>query len=287
MLKMFITTVLALSLYIPAAAAQNLDGNPYDPARDPDIDLFMSNWKESMPAHTHGSLIERPIFTRGDNMHPPRKGAVLEYTNRFVHATLPARAITTPVTLDGEQEVLYILGGTGTITGAGKTYDLYKGIAVLVPAKLEFTMRNTSDAPLTMYLVSEPIPAGFRPNDALLVKDENTTPVVDSKAHWVGIVKGLFGTADGLGTMESILTCGFPAMSIFHPHSHVEGTEEIWTTIDQPLYVLLGKQLRYQPVGTAYMIPPDGNTPHANINTGDHTITMFYYARYADHAVRP
>ncbi len=287
MLKMFNCTVLAIVLFAATAAAQSLDGNPYDPARDPDIDLFMSNWKESVPSHTHGTLIERPILTRGDNMHPPRKGAVLEYVNRFVHATLPSRAITTPVTLDGKQEVLYILGGTGTITGAGKTFDLYKGIAVLVPARLEFTMHNTSDEPLTMYLVSEPIPAGFRPNDALLVKDENATPIAGTNAHWVGILKGLFGAGDGLGTIESILTCGFPAMSIFHPHSHSEGTEEVWTTIDEPLYVFLGKQIRYQPVGTAYMIPPDGNTPHANFNTGNHTITMFYFARYTDHQVRP
>ena len=284
-----LTVVFACALILSAGAAtaQNLDGRPYTPGVDPDIDLFMASWKESMPTHTHGSLIERDVLTRGDNMNPPRKGAVLEYVNRYTYATLPTRAVTTPTTLDGEQEILYIISGTGTISGGGDTYDLFRGIAVRVPAGLEFTMKNTGGDDLTMYLVAEPIPEGFRPNSELLVRNENTLPISSSNAHWIGVVKGLFATADGLGTLESILTCGFPPMTIFHPHSHVEGTEEVWATIDRDIHVFLGKQIRRQPAGTAYMIPPDGNTPHANFNVTDDLITMFYFARYGDHDVRP
>ena len=75
-------------------------------------------------------------------------------------------------------------------------------------------------------------------------------------------------------------------LAVFHPHSHVEGTEEVWTTIDDEIYVLLGKQIRFQPPGTAYMIPGDGKTPHANFNVSDKTVKMFYFARYSDHEVR-
>ncbi len=284
-----LTAALACALILSAgiATAQNLDGSPYIPGVDPDIDLFMANWKESMPQHTHGTLIERDVLTKGDNLKPSRKGAVLEYVNRYTHATLPTRAVTTPTTLVGEQEILYIISGTGTITGGGDTFDLFRGIAVLVPAGLEFTMKNTGDDEMTMYLVAEPIPEGFRPNDALLVRNENTMPIASSNAHWVGIVKGFFATADGLGTLESILTCAFPPMTIFHPHSHDAGCEEVWATIDKDILVFIGKQIRPQPVGTAYMIPPDGNTPHANFNVTDDLITMFYFARYGDHELRP
>ena len=35
-------------------------------------------------------------------------------------------------------------------------------------------MKNTGDETLTMYLISEPCPEGFRPNEEMLVVDENT-----------------------------------------------------------------------------------------------------------------
>ena len=279
----------AVPLLVPAQTPppySMLDPVPYNPAVDPNIDMFIGSWTESMPRQAHGSLIERDILTRGDPLTPSIRGAVLTYVNRFVHASLEAGASTTPAVLDGEQEIYYILSGRGTLTAGKKTADLYQGIAVLMPANLEFRMKNTGDDPLTMYLVAEPCPAGFRYNTEMLVVDENTTPVSSSDAHWVGIVKQLFSTKDGLGTLESILTCQFDPMTFFHPHSHDKGTEEVWCTINGDVYVLLGKQIRRQPPGTAYMIPPDSKTPHANFNVSDSMINMFYFARYSDHEVR-
>jgi len=285
-LKSFTTLCAAFLLLCPVLYAQQLDGNPYVPGKDADIDMYLRSWKESMPVHTHGSLVERPILLKGDPAKPPTRGAVLKYVNRFSYATLFAHNKTSPTTLKEEQEVFYIISGTGTITAGKKTADLYAGIAVLMPAELEFVMTNTGDEPLTMYLIAEPFPAGFRLNRDMLVADENTVPISTSDAHWVGIVKPLFSTANGLGTMESILTCYFSPMTFFQPHSHVEGTEEVWTALDDNTYVLLGKQIRCQPPGTAYMIPSDGLTPHANFNVSDKTIKLFYFARYGDHEVR-
>ena len=259
---------------------------PYDPEKDPNIDMFFGSWVESMPRHTHGSLVERDILTKGDPLKPPGRGAVLKYVNRFVYAGLEAGASTEPTTLEGEQEIFYILSGKGTIKAGNRSEKLYRGIAVLMPAKLKFTITNTWDESLTMYLISEPYPEGFRLNKDMKVVDENKQPITSSNAHWVGIVKQLFSTADGLGTLESILTCAFSPMTFFQPHSHVEGTEEVWTGMHDGSYVLLGKQIRYQPPGTAYLIPVDGNTPHANFNVSDKTIKLFYFARYSDHEVR-
>lgn len=283
-----LTLMLLVSL---AAISQTpdysmLDPNPYNPKTDPDIDMYVGNWKESMPYHTHGSLVERDILTKGDPENPPARGAVLAYVNRFTYATLDAYASTTPITLKDEQEIFYIITGKGTISTGKTSADLYCGISILMPAKLEFSIQNTSDTPLTMYLIAEPVPEGFRVNDDMLVRNENTTPVSSSDAHWVGIVKSLFTTKDGLGTLESILTCQFDAMTFFHPHSHVKGTEEVWTTINDDIYVLIGKKIRHQLPGTAYLIPPDGKTPHANFNVSDRMINMFYFARYGDHELR-
>jgi len=265
-----------------------LDPKPYDPETEPNIDMFIRSWKESMPKHTHGSLIERDILTTGsgNTINPPSRGAVLKYVNRFTCATLMAHNSTIPVTLKGEQEIFYILSGKGIITAGDKAADLYSGIAVLIPANLEFTITNTGDEPLIMYLINEPVPEGFRPNDSILVVDENTIPFYTSDGHWVGVAKNLFQTANGLGTLESVQICSFSPMTFFHPHSHVEGTEEVWAGVYDDTYFLLGKQIRLQPPGTAYMIPTDGKTPHANFNVSDNLVKMFYFARYGDHEVR-
>jgi len=267
-------------------SAQSLDGTPYTPGVDAEIDMYMNTWKNSMPQVTHGSLVERAVLTPGDPVKPPAKGAVLSFVNRFSLATLAPGASTVPVTLEGEQEVFFVIGGKGAVSTTGKRADLYPGIGVLMPPGVEFTLRNTGGGQLRMYLVAEPVPADFRPNEDMLVVDENTVPISTSNTHWVGIAKPLFSTQDGLGTLESVITCTFDAMTFFHPHSHVPGCEEVWCTIDDGLYVLLGKQIRFQPPGTAYMIPPDGKTPHANFNVADEPVKMFYFARYRDHEPR-
>ena len=257
-----------------------LDPKPYDPETDPNIDMYMGSWKESMPQKTHGALVERDILTRGDPLNPPTKGAVLKYVNRFTYTSLGAHESTIPTTLQDEQEIVYILTGEGIITVGNKTVNLYPGIAVLMPARLTFTMKNTCDETLTMYLISEPYPEGFRLNEEMLVVDENTQAWNKGNPHWVGLSKPLFSTQSGLGTITNIITVQFDPMTFFQPHSHAEGIEEVWTAVSGDIHVLLGKQIRHQPIGTAYMIPPDGKTPHANFNVSDERIKLFYFARF-------
>ncbi len=281
-----LTSIVLFFLTLVPCGAQQMNGSPFIPGKDANIDMFLGSWKESMPRHTHGTLVERDILTTGDPIKPPVRGAVLTYVNRFTHATLYPGSSTTPTTLKNEQEIFYIISGNGTISASGTTADLFTGIAVLMPGELEFTMENTGTEPMTMYLVAEPYEKGFRLNKEMLIVNENTKPIDSSNAHWIGVVKGLFNTSHGLGTLESILTCSFTPMTFFHPHSHVPGCEEVWTTITDELYVLIGKQIRLQLPGTGYMIPPDGLTPHANFNVSDHTVKMFYFARYGDHDLR-
>jgi mannose-6-phosphate isomerase-like protein (cupin superfamily) len=272
-----------------SAWGQNLDGRAYRPGVDPDIDLYLSGWQDSMPRQTHGSLVERDILTRGDPLRPPSKGAVLAYANRFVHATLEAGDRTTPVVLKGEQEILYILSGNGTVEAGGKTQELFPDVCALVPAGLEFTLAASGDAPLTMYLVSEPVPAGFVPEEHVIVVDVNREPIRSTDGHWCHIVKDIFNTDEGynpevvrLGTLERVLTVALDPMTIAHPHSHGEGVEEVWAAVSGMSVAFIGKQIRMQPPGTAYMIPPDGNTPHSSINISGEQVKFFYFARYGE-----
>lgn len=281
---------LILSAAVFAQQTQKPDPQrPVNPARqsaERRVDTYFGNWQESMPGFIHGGIITRSILTKGDPMNPPYKGAVLKYSNAFVYGTLAPGAVTTTEKLTGEQEIYFVLSGKGTVTAGKETAQLYPGIAILMPANLPFSMKNTGDKELTMYIVTEPIPEGFRPNAAMLVRDENTIPIDSTTGHWVHIVKYLFETNDGLGTLERILTVAFDPMTIADQHSHGEGTEEVWTAYSGTTLAFIGRQLRTQPPGTGYMIPPDGKTNHTNINDTQTQAKMFYFARYRDHEVR-
>lgn len=262
-----------------ATIEQPIDGTPYTPGVDPNIDMFMGNWKESMPHYTHGSLVERSILTKGNNVNPTNKGAVLTRINRYSYASLAAHCSTQPTTLKREQEIFYIDAGTGSIHAGGQTADLYRGIAVLMPADLEFTISNTGNESLAMYLINEPVPESFTPRTTMLVKDENTLPISGSKWHWAHIGKPLFSTSDGLGTIESMATIAFDPMTIAHPHTYIAGSEEVWTQISGSSVAWVGKQLRVQSPGTAYLVPADGKTTHANINNADEQVKMLYFLK--------
>jgi len=277
--RMSMLILLLFTASSPAVFCQSLDGSPYIPGKDADIDMFMASWTESLPRHSHGSLVERDILTRGDQLNPPMRGAVLEYVNRFSYATLYAHNSTEPTVLKGEQEIFYIVSGKGIVNAGVKSADLYDGICFLVPEGLEFTMNNTGDQPLNMYLISEPVPANFTPRKDIVVKDNNTTRFNSGVGHWSYQEKDLLLHGDGLGILHAVITLTLDPMTIGHPHVHVKGCEEVWTTIKGQNIAFLGKQIRHQPVGTAYMIPPDGKTNHSNINESKtEQVLMLYFS---------
>src|ERR1700730_14840180 len=88
----------------------------YQPSRDVQdrrIDMFIGDWRGSMPPHAYGSLVLRDILTRGDNYASPQPGAVLQAANFLAYGRLAAHNATVPTTLQREQNVFYILGGGG------------------------------------------------------------------------------------------------------------------------------------------------------------------------------
>jgi len=278
------------------------------------IDMFIGDWRLSMPRAEHGSLILRDILTKGDMFDPPEKGAVFHYTNFLAYGRLAPGAWTTASTLHDQQEIYYILGGEGEITAGGETAKLHKNIAVLMPVGLEFVMKSTSDDPLTMYVINEPLPDDngivgnpgrvvFHPKTKMVVKDEEAahvrTPAVadpfivgGASGHWAHIVRELFSPADGLATEQSVITVEVDPKTMGEPHPHRPGQEEVWAAIDGSSLVLLGTELRVQKPGMAYMLRPDSITIHSNINDGDKPVKFLYFARFPQgdnwtHAVVP
>jgi mannose-6-phosphate isomerase-like protein (cupin superfamily) len=252
------------------------------------IDLYFADWHSSTPRTTLGSLQERDIFTPGDPQNPQKKGAVLRYLNSHTYATLAPHATTKATRLDGQQEVYFVESGRGSATAGGETVDLYKNIAVLMPANLEFTLKNTGDEPLAMYVINEPTPPGFRPNPTMLVRDENKLPITASNGLWAHIVKTLFVTQDGLGTLQSVLTVTLDPLTIGKPHivDH-DDIEEVWTALDGTSLAFVSNQLRRQTPGMAFYHIPDNKTPHTNINQNeDSQVKFLYFGRYHPHEPR-
>jgi mannose-6-phosphate isomerase-like protein (cupin superfamily) len=256
------------------------------------IDRYFGDWRTSAPHTIRGSLQESDLFTRGNAMNPSQKGGVLRYVNSYSYASLPPHASTKAASLDGQQEIYFVESGSGSATAANQIVDLRRNLAVLVPANLEFTIRNTGEQPLTMYVINEPTPPGFRPNSTMLVRDESMLPISSSNGMWSHIVKTLFVTADGLATLQSVLTVTLDPLTIGKPHP-VPGEdsneiEEVWTALDGTSLAFVGNQLRRQTPGMALYHIPDNTMPHTNINQSEDTQVRFlYFARYRQHELRP
>jgi len=279
----------------PSAGGNSFNGPGdvrYEATRDSQdrrIDMFIGDWRDSMPRHVYGSLVLRDILTRGDNYAPPQPGALLQAANFLAYGRLQPGNSTTPTRLDHEQNVFYIVGGSGQITAGGKNVALHRDIAIFIPADLEFVMENTGNQDLTMYVVSEPVPQGFVPAKAMLSTDERQVPVRTPMAespytlpgasgHWAHIVRDLFSRTDGLATIGDIITVTINPMTMGEPHPHNPGQEEIWAAIDGDSLAFLGAELRVQHPGMAYMIRPDQVMTHSNINGGDTPVKFLWFS---------
>lgn len=267
------------ALLVPLAAAQ-ITGDQ--------INNYFGDWHNATPRTLRGSLVERDILTRGDATHPTEKGAVLRYVNSYTYATLAPNASTTPTRLNRQQEIYYVESGRGTVMAGGQTAELFQNIAILMPANLEFTLKNTGDQPLAMYVVNEPTPPDFRPNAEMLVRDENKIPISTTTRLWSEIVKPIFSTEDGLATLESVETIAFDPLTISRPYV-VDNTdiEAVRTELSGTSVAFISNALFKQSPGMAFYRVPDKLTPNSTINQSpDSQVKFFYFARFHSHEDR-
>jgi hypothetical protein len=104
---------------------------------------------------------------------------------------------------------------------------------------------------------------------------------------WSHIVKSLFVTDDGLGTLQSVLTVTLDPLTMGKPHAVDHDIEEVWASLDGTSLALVGPFLRRQGPGVAYLHPPDNLAPHCNINySEDNQAKFLYFALYHPHEPR-
>ena len=262
---------------------------PVPDVLDRRIDMFINDWHNSLPRTQFGSLVMRDILTVGDNYAPQQKGAVLQGANFVAFARLAPGYVTTPSTLKGNQEVFYVMGGKGEISAGGKTAQLHEDIAVMMPMGLEFTMKNTGNDDLTMYVIDEPTFNGFKPKTQMGVVDERTVVVRkpmenspytqgNASGHWAHVVRDLFNKQDGMASVGDVITVELNPLTMGEPHPHGTNHEEIWVAISGDSVAFIGNELRIQKPGMGYMLRPDNLEVHSNINYSDKPVKFLWFS---------
>ena len=254
-------------------------GGPADyrhPEVDTDVFLYINHWKNSTPFEDHGGLIERDILTRGDPLHPPKKGAVLKYIKAYRRAVLQPRANTVPAKPAGEQIFFYISSGKGRVEAGGKSAGLEEGTAVFVPAGLEYRFLNPSDDQLEMYLVVEEAAPGFVPNKGMSVGSyHGSRPAFGT--HWAHIAHPfVYDVEPKFSNPMGFIVVSIDSFDIAQPHTHGPGTEEIWLQVRGRSLLFFGNRLLWQEPGEAFLIPPNNKVPHASINHSEEPMLWLF-----------
>ena len=277
--KAMAPVLILFGLLTPFALAQQKVGsNAY-------VDMYFGDWHTAAPHTTHGDLAERDMLTPGDPFKPTHKGAVLRYVKSLTYATLAGNASTDDTRLDGKQEIFYFLSGHGVVDAGGRKADVSANMAVLMPAGLSFNIHNPGSEPLTMYLITEATQPGFKPVSNMVVRDENSLPIISSDGQWARIVKQLFVKSDGLSTLDQVSTVELDALTMGKPFIAANSNiEEVWTGLSGTSIAMMGPFLRRQVPGMAYLHPPDNLAPTTNINySEDAQVKLLYFVSYGTH----
>jgi mannose-6-phosphate isomerase-like protein (cupin superfamily) len=251
----------------PTVREDALDPTPINPAVDPDLDMFINDWRNVKPRTIYGHLAIRDILTKlegPDPVHPSKRGAVLLSLTAISYAMLDPGAIASGRAQKGEQQVFYADRGTGQLTVNSKSYDIKEGIGFTLTPDFDFKLTSTGKEPLSFYVRTEPLADNYKPSENVVVVNrfDNDRRV---GAHWVHIGNG------GPGGLSLITIAPH---TIPQPHSHAN--EEMWIMVKGESILSLGKHIRRMTAGQAYKIPPTGVAAHTNINMGDEPIQMLF-----------
>ena len=258
-----------------------LDNDPFDPAIDPDVDMFVGAWKDGFPRIMHGNLYFRDMLTtlQGDQVRPTRKGAVLTAANAVSYAQLEPNS--TAHRIEGQlkdvQQIFVVDSGVGTISSGGKTTQLSKGMAFIITPGLDFQLTATGSNYMGFYVIGERIPAGVTPRSTLVVADHRDAPL--TTRSWVNKERPLLTQADGLLQYKSVTAAQTAPMAMSHPYSIPQGGEEIWIATNNDIDMLLGKQMRKLPAGTAFKVPATGKTANAKLNFTNKPADFIYLTK--------
>jgi mannose-6-phosphate isomerase-like protein (cupin superfamily) len=244
-----------------------LDPTPIDPAADPNIDMFINDWRNAKPRSMYGKLVFHDILTKldaSDSVHPTSKGAVLTAITAISYAMLDPGSTASGRAQSGERQTFLVTAGAGQITVNSKSYDIKDGTGFTLTPDFDFKVTSTGKEALGMYVRTEPIPENAPPTPDIVVvsRFDNDRRV---GAHWVHICNG------GPSGMN---LCTIAPNTMPQPHSHPG--EECWIMVKGETILSLGKNIRRMTPGQAYKIPPTGVTAHSNLNMGEEPVEMIF-----------
>jgi len=245
-----------------------------------DADMFIGYWKECKPRRLFGSLEVWDLLTRarGNPLRPQKKGAVLTVLNCVSYASLAPRTSTRLTKSSGVQYIFYIATGYGAVSSGRRTVDIRQGFGIIIPPGVEFTLRNSGENPLTLYVIEEPLPRGFKPAQEMAVKNDFDKPV-STNARRLDFRYWLFSPGDGLAAITGMDQIVFLPRTYVPPHVHLPEEEEVWIALDD-MKIQIGRQQRLLPAGAAYKPPSDSITPHVNINDSSENKRLIWLMKH-------
>jgi hypothetical protein len=283
----------------PAAAAGGRGGRgggapngaprelPSNQESNVDIDHFIGFPSDSFMRIFNGGLMLRSMLRHGDPYKPGPTGAVLEYRDDCVVATLEPHFETGALVSDAIY-IYYVQGGMGKFdSGPGtESYDLHPGVGVLIAPGAKQHFINTGDKELSMIMVTWKDNSGMTVKQPIKVVDAQNLQFGTNRAHWVMAGKNMFGPPDGINSTFSPVWV--PAGTYTGPHAHVPGVEELWvkTGFDEG-YMILGSEIRRVNGPGAFLAPPNGKTTHSSMNLTDHPEIWLYISHREPGATGP
>ena len=271
----------------PPAREDALDPSPINPATDPDLNLFINDWRNAKPRAEYGSLMFYDILTprgEGDVLKPVKKGAVLSRMSAVSRVSLAPGATAAGHVKDGYREVFIAVEGVGTMVVDGKTSELKDGAYFALTSDVAFKMTNTGKVPLVFYARTETIPDTWKiPGGFAVINRYDNDRVFG--AHWAHSCDMGPPTGPMSKSFPPMTFCSMSPYAMPQPHSHPG--EEAWLQVEGETVLSLGKQVVRLKPGQAYRIPPNGLATHSNINLTDRMTKIIYLGpidRPADNA---
>jgi mannose-6-phosphate isomerase-like protein (cupin superfamily) len=251
----------------PTGREDSLDPTPVG-ASDPNVGMFVNDWRNSKPRAMYGKLAFHDILTGlegPDPQHPTKKGAVLTAITAISYATLDPGGVATGREQAGQRQTFFATGnGAGQVTVNGKSFDVKDGVGFVLTPDFDFKMTSSGKEALAFYVRTEPIPAGTPAvtNFTVTNRFDNDRRI---GAHWVHICNG------GPNGMN---LCTIAPHTMPQPHSHPG--EECWIMVKGESILSLGKTVQKMTPGQAYKIPPTGLAAHSNLNMGEEPVEMIF-----------
>lgn len=271
----------------PPPREDALDPSPINPATDPDLNLFINDWRNAKPRTEAGKLVFHDILTRrgqGDLLKPVSKGAVLSVMTAVSRVFLAPGATAAGAVAPGTRQVFIATEGTGTLVVEGKSHEVKDGSYFTLTNEYPYRLTNTGKTPLAFYARTEPLPAGWKiPGGFAVINRYDNDRVFG--AHWSHSCDRGPPSGPMSNAFPPMTFCSMSPYAIPQPHSHPG--EEAWIQVEGETVLSLGKNVVRLKPGQAYRIPPNGLAAHSNINLTDRMTKLIYLGpidRPADNA---